>query len=442
LDEEAAFMKNYRTTLLLLAVLAVLGGCYFYLTRVKPFEVTREIFQFKEGSVAEITITSPDGKIKFSRQGRGWAMVEPSPYAIDQNKLLRLEIILDKLTALRIVAKEEVDLSKYGLDHPALSIDVTLKNGETRTLLVGAETVSQNEYYAAEPGKKLVYTVYNSDISVFKGNPSSFRDRNFFTVDRSNITTLQVITTTQEYTLAPDSKGKWQFTSPVVAQVKGDAVKDILEKVAGLKIDGFIAGKPGNSSQYGLDKPSLTVTIGDKKGKTQTIYFGKEDAGKQSLYFRVTGSDEIYTISSEAFKPANMKLGELINEAPLSIGIGDVNRVVITDNGRVVEFPRDASKKEDIFTLAGKHIKNEDFITLYINLMALSSEGYDPGNEGKVPEFTVVYELKNHKNIKAAYSRRDETSYFINVNGKPLPFYVGARKIELARKWLKRIELP
>jgi ribosomal protein L31 len=132
----------------------------------------------------------------------------------------------------------------------------------------------------------------------------------------------------------------------------------------------------------------------------------------------------------------------LFNEAPLSVGIGDVNRVVIIDKGSVVEFSRDKFKKDDIFTLAGKPVKKEDFITLYINLMALSSEGYDSGNTGKVPELTIVFELKNRKNTKAAFSRRDEHSYFINVDGKPHPFYVGARKIELVRKWLNRIELP
>lgn len=434
-------MKNYRVTLSLLGILAVLTGCYFYLGSMNPFADKTDIFKLPEGSIVELTLSSVKGVVRFTKNVNGWSMVDPSFEKIDQKKLNLLEYLLDNLKALRIIAEEAEDLGQYGLDQPQLSITLKLKTGATRTLLVGAETASKMEYYAVESTKQRVYTVSRGDLDGFKGDPSDFRDRNFLTINPAAVNSMSVTTySKQEFKIIRGPEGKWQFSLPVTAQAKGDAVNEILKQILKLKIKDFITDKAADLSMYGLDVPVYSVTIGDRDGQVQTLNFGKKDETSGSLYMRVSGNEEIYTISTTEFKPEYLEMGELLNEAPLSISITQVNRVVIINQGRQVEFIRDRSKQDDRFTLAGKAVNTEDFTTLYVNIMALSSEGYGVGRKGQLSGLTVILELLENEKVRAEFTRRDASSYSMIINGKLLPLYVGARKVELVRKWVKRLE--
>jgi hypothetical protein len=72
--------------------------------------------------------------------------------------------------------------------------------------------------------------------------------------------------------------------------------------------------------------------------------------------------------------------------------------------------------------------------------MSLVSEGYDPGNISTSPDLTIIYELRqDSKNIKADFSKRNASSYFMSVDGKALPYYLSSSKIELVRSWVERI---
>jgi hypothetical protein len=434
-------MKNYRLTIILLIVFATLIGYYLYLNNVKPYEATKEIFGFKKGSITEIVISTTKTHLKFQKHGNHWTMVEPSSYQIDQEKLNSFEDQINHLSTIRMIAKDTNEVSRYGLEKPNVSITVKSNNDKTSTLLIGAETASKTEYYAMKGNQKVIYTVNKSDIDGFKVVPSDFRDRNLLTITPDFITTLSMIAGLgPEFRLNKGNNGRWQFVLPVRANVKGKVLQEILGMVMSLKIQEFISDKTALLERYGLERPSCTLAIGDKNGKVQTIYFGKTDPSKRSTFIKINGSDEIYTVSSDLFRPDNLDMGRLFDVAPLSIGIGDVNKIEIMDKGRIVQFSREVSKQpEDIFTIAKKPINSEDFNSLYVNIMSLTSAGYDSGNKAQAIELSVLFELKGDKKIKAEFSRRDNNSYFITVDGRPLPFYIEARKIELVRKWLQRV---
>jgi hypothetical protein len=128
----------------------------------------------------------------------------------------------------------------------------------------------------------------------------------------------------------------------------------------------------------------------------------------------------------------------MLNEAPLSVGMGDVNKVVIIEGSSSVEFKKDASG-EDAFTSGGKAVGKENFTTLFVNIMAVTAEGYDTQNKGGSPELTVILELKDRSKIKAEFVKRDDLSYYIILNGEPRPFFTGERKIDLIKRWRDRV---
>jgi hypothetical protein len=72
--------------------------------------------------------------------------------------------------------------------------------------------------------------------------------------------------------------------------------------------------------------------------------------------------------------------------------------------------------------------------------MALTAEGYDPGNRGGTPDLTVIVELKgSSETIKTEFVKRDDLSYYMILNGEPRPFFISERKIDLIKRWRDRV---
>ena len=94
---------------------------------------------------------------------------------------------LESLDAIRVIEKRTGDLNKYGLDNPGLSVTVSLINGTVKTLLIGEETASKYQYYVKDSQKDIIYTLSHTDVEAFgNGDPSVFRDRNLFYVEKIN----------------------------------------------------------------------------------------------------------------------------------------------------------------------------------------------------------------------------------------------------------------
>ncbi|HEX3048401.1 MAG TPA: DUF4340 domain-containing protein, partial [Bacillota bacterium] len=390
-------MKQYRRTLLLFLVFASLAGCYIYLQQAKPFAKTTKVFTLPAGTIQSITVTSAHGRLDFRKQNSNWVMIDPGNYQIDQNRLFLLENTITNLNALQNITENAGNLNDFGLDKPALAINIGFKGQPARTLLIGDVTETESEYYAMESGESRVFTLFKSDVDNFRGTSSDFRDHHLLTINPGALHSVTLESNREKFQLQKQRKGDWRFTQPVGARVKGQALKELLEMIAELKIKDFIEEDGKHEFKYLLNPPSYILTLKDQAGNIQTICFGGTTEDDQSIYAKTGGMDEIFTVAADGFNPADFKMGDLFDEAPLSIGIGEVEQITIHDGNQKIVFEREPSKRGDTFTINGKSINQADFNTLYINMMALSSEGYDPEKQRKAPELTITFELKRNQ---------------------------------------------
>lgn len=436
-------MKRRRLTLILLIMLLILAAAYYTANIMNSSENDTSIFNLESGSTAGIRIVSQNVSVGFEKHGEQWAMVEPVAYKTDGEMVKRLAAKLESLNALRVIEKRATDLNKYGLEEPELSVTLLLQNGTEKTLLIGEETASKYQYYVKDSQKDIVYTLSLSDVEAFgNGDPSVFRDRNMFYIDKEKINVFCLYhNDKREMLLLKYGTGKWEFSEPFKTNAKSDAVNDIIKKIGGLKIKDFIEDDPSDLNKYGLENAIYSVEIGDQNGKIQKILFGYIDDEKKESFICVEDAKEIYTVSIDEFSPKDVIIADLLNEAPLSVAIDSVKTIMINDEGTVSEFRRDTAKPDDdVFTLDGEAIIKDDFIALYVNMMALTSDGYDAGYVERTPEMTIIYKsMQGNDSIKLELSARDDKSYFLTVDDNPLPFYVTAQKVDLVRRWLAKI---
>jgi hypothetical protein len=165
---------NARHTLILIALLIVLGG-YIYFFKLGHQEEARDESEaikiygttYGEYDLVELEFTDSAGQTAaFVRTDEtptlDWAMLRPmtlSPVALDQAHVNGAATRLARLTASQLIT-DVARLSEYGLDAPVLTVTLTISNGQKITLQAGKPTpVGGNRYVRPIDEIQSVYVI-------------------------------------------------------------------------------------------------------------------------------------------------------------------------------------------------------------------------------------------------------------------------------------------
>lgn len=106
-------------------------------------------------------------------------------------------------------------------------------------------------------------------------------------------------------------------------------------------------------ADYGLDDPVYTIAYTDTDGNTVQLRFG--NTADDDYYATVGEEGTVYTVSSTVIDPFNHTLDDMasLDDYP-SIGSGNLQKEVITENGKTTTYDRDdEDQSEDIAAIAG-----------------------------------------------------------------------------------------
>src|SRR5579875_591915 len=78
--------------------------------------------------------------------------------------------------------------------------------------------------------------------------------------------------------------GKWTITSPEALPADQDAVSSLLSAINPITADSVVEKSSADLNKYGLNTPSLVVTVHETNGKTDRISFG-DDVPAGSLVY-------------------------------------------------------------------------------------------------------------------------------------------------------------
>ncbi len=157
---------QFRTTAILVAILAVLGA-FVYLTELrKPAEQPKTpglaqtpIWSLSPDQVARITIRDNTNQStgEVVREGGVWNIKQPIQEPADDARLNRLADQLAKLNATRVISEPGADLGSFGLGQPKLTLRIGLNEGKEEVLQIGETTPDGSAYYTQREGSQPVY---------------------------------------------------------------------------------------------------------------------------------------------------------------------------------------------------------------------------------------------------------------------------------------------
>ena len=219
------------------------------------------------------------------------------------------------------------------------------------------------------------------------------------------------------------------MTAPITQNVNLDAMETLLGPVA----DGLTAATcltmratAADLQKYGLSSPACTVRY-VVKGKEYVLSIGTKTNEEENCYaVMVKGNPSIFEVLADDIAFKDYDTADYASNTIYSCDITKVKTIGIRCGNGINETFRLTHGKDDsgdpsltVVTQSGKTISTEDFRTMYVNLLSLTSfTNVTDGKDAANPYVTVTLTYNDYSQVDvlrlSAYTDR---RYFMSLNG-------------------------
>ncbi len=147
-----------RTTLILVGLfLALAAYVYFFELRTGNEPVAtatpgpQALWDVSSDQVTGLTVQSGEQEVRLTRAPESdWVLEAPTSEPADQGRVSQVVERLTNLTPSRTLTDTLSPMEDYGLNEPSMEVTLTLSDGQSRVLIVGAANPQQTSYYALQ----------------------------------------------------------------------------------------------------------------------------------------------------------------------------------------------------------------------------------------------------------------------------------------------------
>ncbi len=215
------------------------------------------------------------------------------------------------------------------------------------------------------------------------------------------------------------SSGKWAIIAPQALAADQDAVSSVVSALSSFSSDKLIDEKGLNPGEFGLMKPSLSLTATKQDGKTVKLLFGDETPTRSGSYVELAGDPRIFVVPSYNKSSFEKSVDELRDKRLLTLDFEKLSRIELTAKKETIEFGRN---KDQWQILRPKPLRADQFAvedlvrSLREAKMELSASddakkiesGFKSGTmvaTAKLTDASATQELQIHKNKDDYYAK-------------------------------------
>jgi hypothetical protein len=273
----------------------------------------KRVFEFDDNVLSNLDVVGPKLTYSLVRSSASdWKISAPVQERADSAKAQQLAASLKNLKATRFATEvaSADDLKRYGLDHAAFTVNVTLGKQETQKTLVLASVKegAADKVYVKRAADAWIAEVPNSIVKDLDLSIMDLRDKTILDFKQEDAVSLLFSVgpnltfgadrhrTKTDGGFGPDS---WTMSAPAVGDAKrwkASSVLSSLETIKGASI--VVDGPtPAQLHEYGLDQPAKTVTVIGEGGRILSkLLVGKTD--KSKVYVKSEASPRVYEVDS------------------------------------------------------------------------------------------------------------------------------------------------
>jgi len=309
-----------KSTLLVVLLAAALGGAVWYLEfkREKPAEdaatASKPLFGFKNEEVTALMLTRGGETLRVERGGAAWRITQPVDAAADEGAV---EGLLGSVSFARISKTIAVTppgsadaLKAFGLDAPAIALEMKLKSGATHRLRLGAKDFTGGNVYALADGARDVALVPADVLSNSDKPVLEFRDRRIAVFDEENLVRMRMKNEHGILVAAKNAEGKWIVSEPVAMKGREVESERMFNALREARAEAIL-DSPTAADRARLGRPSVEVELSAKDGSATKVEFS---AGKGDVYARSSIGPMLYKVARTTVDALNFKPADIVKK--------------------------------------------------------------------------------------------------------------------------------
>ena len=481
--------KTGKSIAALAGVLAIMGGGVAYLMYTKPPEddpvvaqmpgsEKQEVIIIKDKTITEadpetgimdtgviktVDVTNEEGDLHVV-QLTGRTDDSAATYTLKgyEDVLMNNTLVgtlannANGLVCTDLIEENCTDISKFGLDKPKVTVDITYESGSETKLLIGNESPSGTDTYVMAEGENTIYTVRDSALMNYYNKAVDFMEKtvleapaddeypeiNKVTIEREDLDydiVLEIVPKTNE---KGGTSASHKMTSPVEAYLAVERSADVTNGMFGLAAAGIksVHCEEKDIKEAGLDEPFCTTTMECSDGKKYTLLLSKPfddaDNGK-CCYAMMKDGNTIFTVKTEKAKWATIQPIDIASKIFIAGYVWNITDLTAKAGDKVEEFrierkdpevELDSLQSEDfVATRNGEDFDSERYRQFYAFLISASAEDfafeedYPSGEPMAAVEFTdktvgkaTKIEFFDYSNLNAIVAVDGKSKFFIS----------------------------
>lgn len=429
-----------RSTLLLLLA-AVVGGIAIYFLEIKPGKPrdesatpeSKEAISFKREDIVGITVTRGGETISLENENDKWLIKQPAAATADDGALNSLIGDLVSARIERDFANPSADaLKEYGLDSPAVKLDVRLKDGKTHKIELGGKDPLGASVYARFDGAANVAVIPAALLASSDKPLNDWIDRTLMGVSEYDVTSLKLTNENGSLELAKKD-AEWVLTAPTASAAETSDVSSLITDITTAKAESIVNEDTSDLSKFGLNKTSVTLTAKLNTGGEKVLQIGSKV--NDAYYAKTSDSPKVMKIFGTLFETLNKaKFASLRSKQFHKLNRDELTRFELkNENGRLV-----AEKKDDKWLVvepADKKDKEAQPFKLFTPFESKASEILDKATAAinskfAKPAVEIRLTEKSGKTTVLKISQADGDDIYIRVEGRPEIYKMGKMMLE------------
>ncbi len=421
-----------RSLILATVVLLALVGTLYWSEHRKPKDETvsadtsPSILKLDQGTITGVELKKKDAEpVVLSKGDSGsWKITEPKPFGADQGAVLGMLSALSSLNSERVVEDKTSDLKPYGLEPPALEVDVKEKDKKSQKLLLGDDTPTGNAVYASLAGDPRIFTIPSYNKTSIDKSVNDLRDKRLITLEPDKISRLELVRNNQTIEFGRN-KDEWQILKPKPLRADSTEVGNVVRKLTDAHMDLRSSSQNEKETDFAKATPVATAKVTDESG-TQELQIRKN---KDNYYAKSSVVDGVYKVDSDLGTAVNKGLDEFRNKKIFDFGYNDPDKVDINSGSKQY----DLSKGGTDWWWNGKKMDPEDVETLIAKLRDLQANKFvDSGFAN--PSMQISVTSDSGKRVEKISIAKSGSDYLVQRENDPTLYQLEASSIDGLQK--------
>jgi hypothetical protein len=390
-----------------------------------PSDAPPKILALTENDISKVALKKKGSAetVLERNNANKWQLTAPNHFLADQDTAGQLANSASSVTSDRVVEDKATDLSGYGLQSPALEVDITTKTGKTSKLKIGDDTPTNSGSYAMLEGDPRLFTIASYVKSGLDKSVNDLRDKRLLTFDQDKLSRVELIAKKQDVEFGRD-KDQWQIVKPKPLRADGLQVEELIRKLKDAKMDLGVSDEDAKkaASAFASGTALATVKTTDASG-TQQLEVRKS---KDDYYAKSSAVDGVHKVTSDLGTGLDKGLDDFRNKKLFDFGFTDPNKIEMHDNGKTYAFQKTG---EDWFS-NGKKLDSTSVQSLLDKLRDFSASKFIDSATFGTASTDLTVTSNDSKRVEKVLISKQGSDYVAKRENEPSLYGLDAKTVE------------